>query len=373
MRGLAALYVVMFHCYMQVSFSLDATAPALLPLLAMRLLSFGHIAVDVFIVLSGYCLMLPVARSLDRRLPYTTLTFFKKRAQRILPPYYAALLVSLILIAAIPALRHKSGSTWDIALPALTPGAILSHLVLIHNLFPQWHFSIDYPMWSVATEWQIYLLFPFLLLPVWRRFGIRGLIPAGFAFWLLIQVFFHASLDGAALHFTSLFTFGMAAADIGFSRVDRKIAWRERLPWGSLAAALFAGFCGLMAVQPHMLEAHTSHVDLLAGACTACLIIYCTRHLSERRQSRSIPLQILESRPALALGSFSYSLYLVHAPVIAICYALLRALPLAPLGMLAVMLLIGIPAALLFSYLFYLACERPSLQRHRMKTVAAPN
>ena len=367
MRGLAALYVVMYHCYMQVSGSLDVTVLALLPLLATRLLSFGHMAVDIFIVLSGYCLMLPVARSLDRCLPQTTREFFMRRARRILPPYYAALAVSLVLIAAVPALGHKSGANWDMTLPAFTSGALLSHLLLVHDLFPQWRLGIDYPMWSVATEWQIYFLFPFLLLPVWRRFGNCAAIMMGFAFWLSIHILFRARFDGAALHFTSLFTFGMTAADLGFSQDVQKTLWRERLPWGSFAVALFVCLAGLMAINPLLLEKHTSQVDLLAGACSACLIIYCTRHLSEERRSRSIPLQIFQSRPALALGSFSYSLYLIHAPVVAICFALLRDSALSPLNLLMLILLISLPAALLISYFFYLGCERPFLQRRSTK------
>jgi len=61
LRGLSALYVTLFHL----------GAPAGLPLgisLAWEWTHFGRSAVGVFIVLSGYSLMLPVARSADGRL-----------------------------------------------------------------------------------------------------------------------------------------------------------------------------------------------------------------------------------------------------------------------------------------------------------------
>ncbi len=57
-RGLAALYVVLVH-----SWALDdALQPSLLWLPVTKLLRYGIFAVVIFIVLSGYCLMLPVVR-----------------------------------------------------------------------------------------------------------------------------------------------------------------------------------------------------------------------------------------------------------------------------------------------------------------------
>jgi peptidoglycan/LPS O-acetylase OafA/YrhL len=58
-------------------------------------------------------------------------------AFRILPPYFATLALSLLLIYFIPALRQAdTGTIWDESLPALEPGAILSHLLLVHIGFP---------------------------------------------------------------------------------------------------------------------------------------------------------------------------------------------------------------------------------------------
>ena len=54
-----------------------------------------------------------------------------------------------------------------------------SHLFLVHNLSEGWIFKIDPPMWSVATEWQIYLLFP--VRSAWSTEWIAAAIAAGFA------------------------------------------------------------------------------------------------------------------------------------------------------------------------------------------------
>src|SRR3569833_2194310 len=69
-RGLAAIYVVLFHFISQ----FGAGGPlgvALSPVMSTLTswMGYGHYAVDVFIVLSGYSLMVPVARSAPNPLP----------------------------------------------------------------------------------------------------------------------------------------------------------------------------------------------------------------------------------------------------------------------------------------------------------------
>ena len=164
MRGLAALYIILYHVY----------APDGLPAVIRHGLSwlrFGHYVVGVFIVLSGYSLMLPVVRAADGRIPGGTLDFFKRRARRILPPYYAALVLSL----AYGALMRRSSEIGLSRMKSQAPdvnfevGNLVTHLLLVHNWFPRWVFAVNATHWSVATEWQIYFLFPLVLLPVWRR------------------------------------------------------------------------------------------------------------------------------------------------------------------------------------------------------------
>lgn len=163
LRGLAALYVVLHHAYMEV---VGARVPVFLPI-GVRVgtfwLGWGQTAVDVFIVLSWYCLMLPVARS-DGALQSGFWGYMGRRARRILPPYYAALILTLLVIHFVPGMNTAHGLRWDMALPTLKASVVGVHLLLIHTLRPWWAYAIDPPMWSVAVEWQIYFLL--LLLPL---------------------------------------------------------------------------------------------------------------------------------------------------------------------------------------------------------------
>jgi peptidoglycan/LPS O-acetylase OafA/YrhL len=196
--------------------------------LMRRLLSFGHEAVAVFIVLSGYCLMLPVVRRGGDRLPRSVGNFIARRAFRILPPYYATIVLSLVLIATVPVLsRGGSGTIWDDSLPGLALAPILAHAFVLHNWFPEWAFQINGPLWSVATEWQIYFFFPWLLLPLWRRFGLvtAFLVAAVVGYVPLAIVTARAS--AAIPWYLALFALGMgAAAVVHSSRAFRGATWR---------------------------------------------------------------------------------------------------------------------------------------------------
>src|ERR1700689_2493356 len=93
-RGATALYVVGHHI---LQWSFINYKNERLPgwFRVVQVFKFGHLAVGIFIVLSGFCLMLPVARSGNDRLTRGLTEFIKRRARRILPPYYAAFVLSL--------------------------------------------------------------------------------------------------------------------------------------------------------------------------------------------------------------------------------------------------------------------------------------
>lgn len=103
-RGLAAVYVVLYHltngCYRTTG--------------QYKWAQLGHYSVSVFIVLSGFCLMLPVAVNQTRTFPSGLSVFIKRRARRVLPPYYAALnfqrRCGFLTRASSPAARGLSGT-----------------------------------------------------------------------------------------------------------------------------------------------------------------------------------------------------------------------------------------------------------------------
>jgi len=305
-------------------------------------------------------LMMPVARSADGGLSGGFWGYIKRRARRILPPYYAAVAVSLLFIATIPALREPTGTIWDGTTPAFAPGVLFSHVLLVHNLSDDWIHRINGPLWSVGAEWQIYFLLPLVMLPVWRRFGLVAMVVLSFAVGLFPHFVLQGLLEKTYPWYVGLFALGAAAAAVNFSANERVRRLRDAVPWPALTAAFWIGVALVAFGWARFWWAHLWFADTVVGLATACLLVRCTRAaLQHPEAARPIFLRLAESRAALAVGRFSYSLYLVHMPVLAVVYLASRVLP-AGLPRFFLMQATMVPCALAASYVFYLAFERPT-------------
>src|SRR5215470_2142760 len=150
LRALAIIVVVIYHAAL-FGFKLPG-----------RFDRFGWIGVDLFFVLSGYLiggqLLAPLAR--DQRINLGR--FFARRALRIMPAYFAVLVIYFLL----PSWREypeMSQPLWKFLLSiqnvALHGGTAFSHA------------------WSLAVEDQFYLALPFLLLFLFRRPRLAIIVP----------------------------------------------------------------------------------------------------------------------------------------------------------------------------------------------------
>lgn len=356
LRGLAALYVVLFHAMVEAHVA--GRSRAILASAAFVALRYGHYAVDVFIVLSGYCLMRPVIRDPGGGIPGGFAAYLGRRARRIIPPYYAALGLCWALIATVPALANPDAGQWGLALPSGGAGAVASHLLLVQNWSPRWIYKVDPPSWTVATEWQIYLLFP-ALIALRRRVGSAATVAVAFAVgWgiaALGPVAGNLALVRLCPWYLGLFALGMAAAADGIGRGPR----RRPLGW-LVAAAVAVGVPAAMAMPSRDVMV----ADPIVGAGAALVIARLARRCARGESTRA--LRALASRPAAWLGSVSYSLYLIHFPVLALAGAVLRSRGVGPAGQLAAMLGLAAPACVLAAWPFARLFERPFTGRARL-------
>ena len=357
-RGLAALYVVFHHAFSEVAILQPPVLPAAL-LRATAWMWDGLIAVQVFIVLSGYCLMMPVVRGGSGALRGGVGEFIRRRAWRILPPYWAALALSLGIIALVPGLNVSQGVRWDIALPAWTPGVIGSHLLLLQDLRPDWLLKVNHPMWSIAQEWQIYFVFALVLLPLWRRAGTAAVLALTLALAALLKRFAPAVTFSAGPAFLFLFSVGVAGAVLGFSAHPRAAALRARVPWGWLALGSLALYAAGVLWQPTYDTFYSTRMMVLAGIMTFCLLAHCTRSALAGDPRDPGALNFFRAPALLWLGACSYSLYLTHAPVLALATLALRHWQVPGPVALGVQFLVAVPVAALLGYGFHLVFERP--------------
>ena len=341
-RGLAALFVVLHHCRLLSfpGFPAD-TGPGWLSWLL-----YGHFAVVLFIALSGFSLAVSPARH-DWRLDGLR-RFARRRAWRILPPYWAALLFSLVV-------------AWTLV-PQPGQGAPTGKSVAIYGLLLQDVFGSPSPngaMWSIAIEAQLYFAFPLLVLLV-RRFGAVAMLSAVTVVVLAVGLLapgvpLVATLLRLTPEFAVLFAVGLVAA--------RVVRSPSRLPLHWLALAAVVPVFALIAVMgPVWTVTHFFWVDLALAPAAGLL-------LAAVAQGRPQPLvSVLDSRPVRSLGSFSYSLYLVHAPIVVTLDHFVTAPHLAP-GPLRFLVLaaMAVPASVLFARGFAALFELP-FQRHRSAT-----
>ncbi|RJT91038.1 acyltransferase [Cryobacterium melibiosiphilum] len=355
MRGAAALAVVVFHTFLFTG--LEGQAAAELPVIGW-LIGYGYLGVPIFIVLSGYVLMLPLTKSPTLQFRGGVGQFFKRRAKRILPPYFAALAISLALIAFIPVMNQQGGTAWDSKIP-VDVGGVVSHLLLLHDVSPDWAFQIDGPLWSVAVEWQIYFLMPLILLPLFRRFSPWIVTPA------LTLLLLAASLVGFApwAHpwLVGLFAAGMFAA---------QLTTRPTLPRGTVGwlTAAAIGAAALLLVLSPFTQDKVWFSEIIGGAGFMALLVVLGRRTT---QGASIGLfAVFESKPLRYAGLVSYSVYLIHSPLLALGNLLLLPLGLPVAAQYTLMMLVVVPVTLALCWAFFQLVERHFQNSHQTKESA---
>ncbi len=317
--------------------------------------------------------MLPLIKY-DYKLKNGLKDFFLRRAKRILPTYYLAMVLSLLLIWTL--VGTKTGTHWDMSVP-VTLKDILFHIFLIHDIFSSTAFKINHAFWSIAVEGRIYVLFPILLL-LWRMagrliallFAVLFSILAHLALIVALANKFNISTDLAGVFpYLILFAFGMLAADIANSNQSISLSKiRKTIPWGIVTSLLT--IISLVANHLYRQERLSLNtVDIVMGLTCASLMIALAKPRNEGGRSAWLA-KLLGVKPLAFCGMFAYSIYLIHAPFLQLFsqYFLNHKYQDRFLNM-SVLILIGIPVIILISYIFFLICEKPFLTKRRKPTV----
>lgn len=294
LRGLAAIAVFVCHIGGYWGF---LELPGKLP----QLVATGAHGVDVFIVVSGFCLALPLA---GHRRALRVPQFYGRRAWRILPPYYVALAIAAVL-ALVPA-------TWHLTVARqASVGDVLLHLVTGQAWVPGEVGTINGSLWSVALEVQLYLLFPLLVL-AWRRWGIVPVLVGAVALDLVWRG--AGALGGPAPIGSDLvvparldqFVAGMACA----------VAIRAGFTWSVRRGVVVFAVTTLAALGTSTLDLGVlTGVAWAAAGSSAVLLL-------------AGPLGRALGGTALdRLGARSFSFYLLHQPVLLLAAPAIALLP----------------------------------------------
>ena len=273
-RGVASVGVVLLHTADY--FSQD-------PRFWMRpvflnIFYFGKYGVSFFFILSGIVILL--AHWKDQGVPSAWPSYAWKRVRRVYPIYWVVLIPVLLF--------HSQGFSW-----AVTPWSILSSLLLIHIGSPV---SILLVGWSLFCEILFYILFSLVILN--RTAGYLGLTA-----WFsgCVWFAFHPRPSLLFVYFLPvqlLFVFGMIITVI------------YKKGWISHEQILLSIGAGIVAFVIYRASANQrSFEDIIAGLGFGLIM---TGLIGLEAKGR-----IRVSRAWLLLGDASYSIYLIHMPLLA--------------------------------------------------------
>lgn len=293
LRGIAAIAVMLFH------FNSDL----FLPQAQLPFLNQAYLAVDLFFLLSGFVMAHVYGRLLASDWRAHWMRFALARAARIYPLLALTVLAFLILVAlSNTPLRGVSLS--------------IRSLVLQPFLMQQWWsgLSWNYPSWSLSTEAEAYVFFVFS----------AGALVTGKYSWLI-------AMCCAAILATLNAICGNLCLFHGLPALLRTLS---EFSLGALLCRMHLGsarflhdWAAILAILALGLAAIT-RIDFVIVGAFGCLIFYSVNATDGFSR-------LLNSPFLMALGNWSYSIYLWHAPAHYTVMAMFAAIgyPLSNFGM----------------------------------------
>ena len=288
-RGVAAVYVMFYH------FANRRLALGSGP--AHTLIDHGYIAVDLFFGLSGFVMALTYQGLFaEGHLWAAQRDFLARRIARVYPLYLIVTVVMMGLVAA---------GLSDAAPRPMLPVYAVTNLLMIQSWVGLT--SLDFPAWSISTEWGAYFVFPLLLILALRSRPAVAIATVAVAFGAVCLVGLlpgwtldHPGRDGTLNVFEGIvppmtrciaeFTLGLVAFRLSRTTLGRGLAG------GGAAIAIAIAIVVLLAIPD---------TDLALAALFPLLVVSLST-------DSGVVARLLASRPVHALGVWSYAIYLIH-------------------------------------------------------------
>lgn len=345
LRGIAALVVLVHHALLTVPALADvyfdgAPEPETgsfawwMTYTPLHLFWMGTEAVSLFFVLSGLVLVLQVVRSPK----FSWQAYYPSRLVRLHGPIAAAVVLGALLTVFVQRYDDPDFSRWvNVVGDRYDAKGFIKDIVVVFGIS-----GVIIPLWSL--QWEIIFS---LALPAYVWIATRG---AQWAWWKiaasLLLILVGALTDQAALWNLPVFAIGglLAAHWSAVSAVADRIR-RHRWAWPAIVAvAVVLASVRWEAIQIGVDEGLARRVNVIAIIGLTLLILAAAfwRPL----------VGLLESRFAQWAGRVSFSLYLVHEPIVVTTRYLFA--DWSPWACLAV----SVPMSLLVGHLFFSLVEK---------------
>lgn len=281
LRGISVLMVVLYH-------------------LEIKGFSNGFLGVDIFFVISGY--LMAVLYN-----PAKKIDFFIKRAKRLLPAYFVIILITLVCCIVITT-PNEYGSVTTQSLFAIT---FLSNIGywLENSYFSKAAFNPLLHLWSLAVEIQFYLIIP-LLYSIFKKYKYSFIITLLVSLGLCIIIIDISTKTSFFMTPLRLWEFLIG---YGISTyVTPHILIKRNLIIGWLSTLCLFLLIGIPMMKTDgsalgFMHGHPGIHTLIIALATGTILAF------------GLPRKVLNLKIAglfEKLGQYSYSIYLVHFPVI---------------------------------------------------------
>ncbi|MFN9719273.1 MAG: acyltransferase family protein [Planctomycetota bacterium] len=297
------------HCYIPFVDGLRAIAVLMVVAFHAGLgFSGGFIGVDVFFVISGFLITLLIERDLTAG-TFSYRAFWMRRIRRILPASLSVTLLTLCLGTLI----LLPDELTRLAESAMATLAMAANVYFWRNVgYFSTHADVQplLHMWSLAVEEQFYLFFPVVLTLLHRRLSQ----PAKFRLLLGCVISSMLLSEWAVRHQPGVAYFLLPSR-----------AWELLLgsllcylPVPELSPRLRNIISASMMMAIAMAAGHFSEVTAFPGLsalwpCLATAILIQCNRSSESRVARWLGMPSI-----VTIGKMSYSIYLVHWPILAL-------------------------------------------------------
>lgn len=320
LRGLLAMYVLAGHCRWLLWVGYASWSKESHPLwqkglvVLSSMLRYGHEAVIIFFVLSGFFIHLRIAKQLSdtNSFQFNLAKFIRHRSHRLIPPYAFALGVTVLFDAIgrwlYPTLYQAATGDSLLDVNFAVKGYSLSSVIPAFLFLPSSlgeDFGSNGPLWSLAYEIMYYAMYPLWLLLRKQSAGIAygtGLLIAIVSSYLVSNQFLH----GVLTHYP-IWLCGAIMAEL-LTRKSKLCLFKFAFAWPVIGAFFFAAFVGL----------HISSLN------SAILFLYAVLGTSVVLIGLNLPIEFLSSplhKFFEKLGLQSYTLYICHFPMVTLISA----------------------------------------------------
>jgi peptidoglycan/LPS O-acetylase OafA/YrhL len=370
-RGVAALWVFVYHVWLSVGPQKLLVPFAGTTLDLTPLASAGWAGVDVFYVLSGFLLWGVFDDYASRRTDAIRVArFAERRALRILPPFYAQ--VALLAVLGL-ATHWVEPPTWT---------TLALHATLTHGLSYEHHQAVNNVWWTLSTEAQFYVALPLLAMAV-RRYGWTTVLAGGLAAMLAYRIAAFAAFRDAPViervwaleqfpgridqFLAGMFASHLARAKDGAARHIRDAlagSTRSRILLACVGPAVLVALAYLLHVDDFFLRYWDGHAWLFAWHLVAGTAVATSLYAIAARAAGTTGAPMAAPWRALAaLGVVSYSFYLWHELLLRWLSVWIKAhWGAATLPALGMNLALGLPLSLVVAIGWYVLFERPFLR-----------